>query len=190
MNKDVMKKLQDYMNEIFDDEIYISGKTTNLKEEIKQNTWGIGLPIPLLKKTTIDMLLDIVKQLLKKREQQILLLNVKTIATFYLWFDELALQLRFNLISGQQTKLPFNCDLKIIDKPNEILKDFLKYSYRNHLERLYADFLEFNCNEVMGPAQSSQTITEEDKRDDDPINREPLKVYKVYLDPFKLIKTK
>lgn len=36
-------------------------------------------------------------------------------ATFYMWFDEQASQLRFNIVSGHVAQLPFGCIVEIVN---------------------------------------------------------------------------
>lgn len=50
---------------------------------------------------------------------------------FYVWFDVLAVQLRFSLISTMHEKLPFGCKLEILDDIQPIIASFLNNPYRN-----------------------------------------------------------
>lgn len=43
---------------------------------------------------------------------------------FYLWFDWLAAQIRFNLITDFHPKLPFGRKIEVINEIDDIIKDF------------------------------------------------------------------
>ncbi len=50
--------------------------------------------------------------------------------TFYCWFDEMACQLRFSIVSAKRDGLPFACTLK--ESPlSQIVSDFLTSNYHN-----------------------------------------------------------
>ncbi|AOZ90756.1 hypothetical protein [Paenibacillus crassostreae] len=48
---------------------------------------------------------------------------------FYLWFDWMASQLRFNLISNVNEHLPFQCEIEILDSMEEIINEFLEWPF-------------------------------------------------------------
>ncbi|WP_460014446.1 hypothetical protein [Lysinibacillus sp. CTST325] len=50
---------------------------------------------------------------------------------FYVWFDRQAAQLRFNLILDYDFKLPFGCEIEIIDNLERIIEEFLSFPYHD-----------------------------------------------------------
>ena len=58
-------------------------------------------------------------------------------ATLYFWFDEMALQLCFNILSGEDRELPFGCKVNFVDSPYPILNLFLKVARNNALHGNY-----------------------------------------------------
>jgi hypothetical protein len=42
-----------------------------------------------------------------------------------MWFDQQALQLRFNVISGDVKSLPFACKVRLRNTPESILNNFI-----------------------------------------------------------------
>ena len=78
----------------------------------------------LIKKVLITSC-QFLSQLLRKHQAQLNQIDSHQSATFYLWFDEQALQLRFNLLFGSDLTLPFRSKINVIDSPNPILKDFI-----------------------------------------------------------------
>ena len=53
------------------------------------------------------LILILFERIIENRQQQLDQANTDHGMIFYLWFDELALQLRFNLISDAHERLPF-----------------------------------------------------------------------------------
>lgn len=112
--------------EIIDSPIFIAGDKELLDKEISTNMWDISFDDTLIKYMAMDNLLQFIDNLLNKKKQQLSELNVSCGAIFYMWFDEMACQLRFNLISDVHKKLPFGCQLNIVDSPHSILTHFLQ----------------------------------------------------------------
>ncbi|WP_246277399.1 hypothetical protein [Neobacillus endophyticus] len=50
---------------------------------------------------------------------------------FYVWFDWQAAQLRFNMVSNYDSKLPFSCEIETTDKLEPIIEEFLSFPYHN-----------------------------------------------------------
>jgi hypothetical protein len=50
---------------------------------------------------------------------------------FYVWFDWQAAQLRFNLISDYESKLPFSLEIETINNLKPIIEEFLCFPYHN-----------------------------------------------------------
>jgi len=63
-------------------------------------------------------------------------------ATFYLWFDKQALQLRFNIVSGSNVSLPFGCKINRVHSPEFILKDFISTTHEIAAHGETIEFLE------------------------------------------------
>ncbi len=72
----------------------------------------------------LDELVAFVRRLIKERCKQLAGLNVDS-ALFYLWFDEQAAQLRFNIISDIHASLPFQCATRKIGDVTPILEQLL-----------------------------------------------------------------
>jgi len=68
-------------------------------------------------------------KVVENRQQQLDQGNSNHGMIFYLWFDEQALQLRFNLISDFHERLPFTCQLNVLPTPGPILDRYLHYPY-------------------------------------------------------------
>ena len=77
-----------------------------------------------MKTLTLLDIYNLLKQLINKRSQQVFQSNNGP-ATFYLWYDEQSFNLGFDVLSGINTKLPFNCKINILHTPISILKKLL-----------------------------------------------------------------
>ncbi|WDH96910.1 hypothetical protein PUW24_22645 [Paenibacillus urinalis] len=130
MNKEqYFKNLED----VITDPIFIGTSIHDLNKEISNNMWAISLEEEIAKELRIEDFLNFFNRLLANREYQVRKANKKQGMIFYLWFDAMASQLRFNLISGDHGQLPFKCELELIDHMVPILEDLLASPYLNGL---------------------------------------------------------
>lgn len=111
---------------IINDDIYLSGSSDGINEEIYNNFWQISFNEKFISKISVIELNNFLSQLLKKRLEQITEISNISVATFYLWFDEQSSQLCFNLLSGQDIELPFGCTICIVDSADIILDQCVK----------------------------------------------------------------
>jgi hypothetical protein len=105
----------------FNDSLCLSGKQS---EEIYHNMWCISLEDDFIKSVTLEQLKHFVDQLIANREQQLDDAHFYQNAIFYMWFDQQALQLRFNIITGD-VKLPFRCKVRLHKVFEPILNNFI-----------------------------------------------------------------
>lgn len=111
------------LREIIDHPINLSGIVS---EEIDDNMWCITLEEDCLSRFTQDSMVQFFDTLIAKKSHQIHLLNPQMQATFYLWFDRQALQLRLNILSGVVINLPFQCRVQKTASLAYIIDDFLQ----------------------------------------------------------------
>lgn len=112
--------------EIIENPIFIGCDTRSLDKETSANMWAISIGDTIIKHMSTDKLLKFTDSLLSKKKQQLSELNISGPVIFYMWFDEMAAQLRFNIISKSSEKLPFGCEVNNINSPNSIVQAFLK----------------------------------------------------------------
>jgi hypothetical protein len=110
------------LNVIFNDVLCLSGKQS---EEIYHNMWCISLEDNLLESITLEQLKSFVDKLIGNRELQLKDSNCSRGVVFYMWFDQQALQLRFNIITGDVNLLPFGCKIQLHTTCESILSNFL-----------------------------------------------------------------
>ena len=144
MNYLIVNNIIDF-KEIIESLIFIACDKKLLDTEISSNMWAISLDNKVMKDISIDKLLEFINNFVNKKKQQVSELNISCSVIFYLWFDEMASQLRFNIISDSHSKLPFGCELNIINSPQSILAQFLQSQHSpeiswNELEENIEDF--------------------------------------------------
>src|SRR5580704_2671137 len=100
----------DQLETIISDRLCLSGVQS---EEIHHNMWCISLDSDFIGKITLKQLRYFVDRLIENREQQLKDINVHGNVVFYMWFDQQALQLRFNIITGDVYSLPFRCKIRV-----------------------------------------------------------------------------
>ncbi|MCX5923081.1 MAG: hypothetical protein NTU89_00790 [Candidatus Dependentiae bacterium] len=115
----------DELQDLLEDPIFLSGNTFSTKEEISNNIWSITFDQDFVKTIQVKDLEKFISQLLSNRSEQINNKFNAIPATFYLWYDAQSVQLKFNILSGKNIKLPFGCKLNILNSPMPIFQKFL-----------------------------------------------------------------
>ncbi len=124
------------------------------------NMWALTLDNDLVKKIKLDDLKRFLNELLHNRRLQIFQKDPTAKAKFYLWFDEQALQLRFNILFDISSPLPFGCNLDIVATANHILEEFLSCTYK-----------------IATEGQTFELCDTDEDNDEDDSNNYVLKVY-------------
>lgn len=116
-------------------EIFLIDKKELSQKEICTNVYGFDCTELFLKNVTVEYLQKFVKNLVNNRRQQVEALHHQPGAIFYLWYDEQALQIRYNILSGKNRPLPFACSkIEILDSPDTILQRYLDDARANVIE--------------------------------------------------------
>jgi len=111
------------LNHIF----LITGDQRAQEVETESNMWAISLSADA--HVAEQELLLFITSLLRIVRQQLITVPTQSTATFYMWFDEMAGQLRFNVISGRISTLPFGCTVVVKNSPQPIVQSFLASNY-------------------------------------------------------------
>lgn len=130
--------------QIIDSPIFIGCDKMVQEIETSKNMWAISIDTKILKNISASVLFEFITTLLHNRIKQISQLNISCPVIFYMWFDEMVGQLRFNIISELNKALPFSCSTNIIDSPHPILINFLQSQHNpdiswNDLEEINDD---------------------------------------------------
>lgn len=127
MNIKIIYIFNDFQ-EIINQQLLLSGDSFHIYEEIDHNMWCISVIDTYDRTHLFTQLSQFLTLLLENRLRQVREAPCVDSATFYLWFDEQAGQLRFNIISGSIVNLPFGCQLRIVKNPAEILAQYVSSS--------------------------------------------------------------
>lgn len=122
----------DYFNDLLSqisEPIYLTDKTDEINEEIKYNHWQLTFPIWIASQMTATDFLEFIQKVKDGYKKQLSDSKIEIDLIFYMWFDEMAGQLRFNFINSNHDKLPFGCKLKYTQEPEEIINQFLNSKY-------------------------------------------------------------
>ncbi|MEK4355108.1 hypothetical protein MKX41_30410 [Paenibacillus sp. FSL R5-0475] len=130
MNKD---EYFENLEEIITDQLYIGSSESDIQKEIETNMWRITIQPDLVKENLIDDFDNFINKVIENRQEQIDRSNSANGMIFYLWFDLMASQLRFNLISDVNKALPFACSIQYTGDKKEVLEDFINSSLHNGL---------------------------------------------------------
>lgn len=117
------------LEEIVVDPLFIGDSEDDIDQEIANNTWLISVSNDLGAQLSVKDFIDFFDKVISNRRKQINISNKGML--FYVWFDWQAAQLRFNLISDYDSKLPFSCEIETIDNLEPIIEEFLSFPYHN-----------------------------------------------------------
>lgn len=131
--------------QIFEVPIYISGRQSqgDFYKELHANSWGIVIEDACTQTIKIDDIAQFISDLIVYRSQEISVIRPKQQATLYFWFDEMALQLCCNIVSGAHRELPFSCTVNRVDTPYPILKKFVQSACNYALHGNQDEFIFF-----------------------------------------------
>ena len=105
---------------IFGD-LYLGSSPDDLAHQIADNKWLISLSAEESCTLTAGILRTFLERVIANRQQQLDRANADHGMILYAWCDEQARQLRFNLISDCNERLPFGCQLHVVDAPDAII---------------------------------------------------------------------
>ena len=95
------------------------------------NTWSISISNELGTQLGVKDFIDFFGKVISNRSKQIQISKNHTGMIFYVWFDWQAAQLRFNLISDYDSKLPFGYEIETVDNLEPIIEEFLSFRYHD-----------------------------------------------------------
>ena len=124
----------DFFNDLsnqISEPLYLTDKTDEINEEINCNNWILSAPSDIISQTTTTDFLEFIQKVKDNYKNQLDKSQFDIDLIFYMWFDEMAGQLRFNFINSNHGKLPFGCKLKHTDRPEEIVDKYLKSQYHD-----------------------------------------------------------
>lgn len=89
-------------------------------------------PSDIVAQTTTADFLEFIQKVKDNYKTQLANCQLDIDLTFYLWFEGPG-ELCFNFINSNHHRLPFGCKLKYIDRPEEIVDQYLKSKYHDQV---------------------------------------------------------
>jgi hypothetical protein len=165
MNHIILETISD-LNMVIDNPIHLTRDAHKAQNNdvVLQNTWAIALSPTLLSTINLKDLERFIHDLIAVKQKQITALGIP--ATLYVWFEEMAAHLCFNIIAGHQKELPFGCTVVPVKDPKKILKAYISSPYHAGI-----------------PTEEFEDITSEPDLDEDDDNEYVLPVFSIYLNP-------
>lgn len=120
---------------------------TSANDHTYPNMWALTLSDDLISTIQLTTLTNFFMKLLEHQRQQLHTIDQEPTATFYLWFDEQALQLRFNIIPGIQQTLPFGCNIRKVLSLDLVLQQFLTTAHKIAKTGEPIEFLDHDTDE-------------------------------------------
>lgn len=123
MNHITITAYKDF-DEILEELVIITKNNFTAAKFEYSDMWCLSFSPEFFKELGYDKLVSFFKILIETRDIQLKASAFNEPVTFYLWFDEQALQLRFNIIPGEDASLPFGCTVNKVDSIEPILNKF------------------------------------------------------------------
>ncbi|MDP4264163.1 MAG: hypothetical protein Q8941_16665 [Bacteroidota bacterium] len=123
---------QSYLDQLSEFEttpLFLTNRTDSIESEIHNNSVFIGLTKEIAKQVSINDFTDFLAKVKLNRRDQLFKSYLNIDLIYYLWFDEMAGQLRLNFINSNHVSLPFKCNLIFVDTEQQIIDAFLNSSY-------------------------------------------------------------
>jgi hypothetical protein len=141
LNYIIVHQLSD-LKIIINSPILITGFPSLKDDETATNMWCVSFDDNILESFSKEQFEEFVVAIIENRKQQITQMYNSLPSTFYMWFDEMAVQLRFNILSGHAIQLPFGCHVEIVDSIESIWQEFKDSRHQEGISWSELEFFE------------------------------------------------
>jgi hypothetical protein len=122
-------KIVAWLPDVVADEVVVA--PADVCTEAQKNQWGFSVTSEEATALSTSDIETFISAVVRARCDALLQRDVpRGTMTFYCWFDEMAAQLRFSIVSAKRDALPFGCDLVDASLPS-IASAFLSSRYRD-----------------------------------------------------------
>jgi len=130
-----MNPFLDWLVEVEQDQVVIDATQAGLETEARKNLWTFSLTEQQAQELKPEEVLHFLQTVISARERLITeRFGHQHPMVFYCWFDELAAQLRFSLVSACHNQLPFKSRVNLVVELIFIVESFLASSYHNGIK--------------------------------------------------------
>jgi hypothetical protein len=147
------------LNEIVEDEIFITKDISSLEVEISQNCWSISATQELADQLNADDLESVFQRIKINRQYQLANSDVEVDLIFYIWHDKQASQLKFNPINSNHDKLPFGSKIKLATSLASVIEEFLNSEHHDGIPP--SEFEEIVSHEPHYPGKNELYVYQE-----------------------------
>ena len=110
-------------DDLYKEDVELFNKFENYEDKINKNVVCIGFDDNFIVKIDEENFNNFIDGIINCKKQQWEKYSLP--ATFYLWFDEQSLQIRFNILPGINIDLPFGCKIKKVNSHENMVIDAL-----------------------------------------------------------------
>ncbi|WP_405199099.1 hypothetical protein [Christiangramia sp. LLG6405-1] len=115
------------------EKIFLTDETSQVENEIYENMLSFTISKKHLAKLKVTDFISFLSRIKKNRKSQINVSQTISNLIYYIWFDEMAGQLRLNFINSNHSELPFEADLEFTSNEVDIIDEFLHSEYLNEI---------------------------------------------------------
>ncbi|TQI71170.1 hypothetical protein JM79_2147 [Gramella sp. Hel_I_59] len=115
------------------EKISLTDETSQVENEIYENMLSFTISKKHLAKLKVTDFISFLSRIKKNRKSQINVSQTISNLIYYIWFDEMAGQLRLNFINSNHSELPFEADLEFTSNEVDIIDEFLHSEYLNEI---------------------------------------------------------
>ncbi len=111
------------------EKIFLTDETSEVQNEIYENMLSFTVSKDQRANLTITDFINFLYRIKKNRKSQLIVSKTNSDLIYYIWYDEMAGQLRINFINANHSKLPFGAELEFTSNEVEIVNGFLESEY-------------------------------------------------------------
>jgi len=135
--EEYFKQYESYIEQ----KIFLTDETSQVENEIYENMLSFTISKKYLAKLKVTDFINFLSRIKENRKSQINVSQTISNLIYYVWFDEMAGQLRLNFINSNHSELPFGANLEFTSNEVEIIDEFLHSEYLNEItwDKLFDD---------------------------------------------------
>jgi len=115
------------------EKIFFTDETSQVQNEIYENMLSFTVSKEQHANLTVAIFINFLSRIKKNRKSQLNVSKTNSDLIYYIWYDELAGQLRINFINANHSKLPFEAKLEFTSNQVEIINEFLQSEYLDEI---------------------------------------------------------
>ena len=115
------------------EKIFLTDKTSQVQNEIYENMLSFTVSKEQRTNLTNTDFINFLSRIKNNIKSQLNVSKTNSDLIYYIWYDEMAGQLRINFINANHSKLPFEAELEFTSNEVEIVNEFLESEYLDEI---------------------------------------------------------